>query len=214
MNSPISEILKTTVPFLAGFVTAIFAPSLRNWLTRPSLRMTFNPDFGEGAGFISLSPEQEGGSEKTYCVRAAVQNKSRFIARNCQAYLISIEYKGNHSAASRSTLGVGNAISPDGYQLLHQDPIPLRWAFVGVQPVDLPPKLKFHVDVFKVNNFKNQMVPQTQPQAVIWASNLTQKGWYRYTISMTGENINPVSTTVEVNWQGDFETFKPSSFRE
>lgn len=197
MTVELIALLTPIFSFLTGFLTAVFAEPVRKYFSKPILKVNFTPEFGEGTGFISLSPEKEDSKERAYYVRASVKNISRYIARNCRAYLVLIEYE----------------ISPNRYKIIHQDPIPLDWAFLGATQLDLLPKLKFHFDVFSVSNFEDRMVPRTRPLAVMWAISLSSPGRYRYTVSVAGENINPVSTSITFYWNGSFDSVTPDSFK-
>ena len=191
-----AEPLAPIASFLAGFVTAAFAEPFRKWLTRPRLRIDFRPEFGEGSGYISRTPEKEGSEEQAYYVRASIKNNSDTIAKSCRAYLVTIEYE----------------TAPGKWRVIHQDPIPLDWAFVGPTPMDLPPKVEFHFDVFSVSSFENRVTPRTTPPAAIWHVSLSREGRYRYTVTVAGENVNPVSAAIEFNWPGSFEEFGPNCF--
>ena len=197
MAAELTVLLTPVASFVAGFFTAVFAEPFRKWLTRPRLELAFQPIFGQGKNFISLTPEASDSQEKTYYVRASVQNKSRYIAKSCQAYLILIEYE----------MSAGN------YHIIHQDPIPLNWSFLGSRSLDILPKLKFYIDVFSVSSFENRMVPRTQPIAAIWGTNLSSNGTYRYTVSVAGENIDPILQTITFNWCGSFEEIEVRDFQ-
>jgi hypothetical protein len=100
------------------------------------------------------------------------------------------------------------------YEILHQDPIPLAWPFLGPIALDLPPKLRFFFDIVSVNNVENALTPQTTPKAVIWKTILNRPGGYRLTATLTGENIDPVSFWITLEWKGTFESFSENSIKE
>jgi hypothetical protein len=198
MTTELIALLTTVASFFVGFFTAVFAEPFRKWLTRPHLKVTFRPVFGEGTDYVSLSPEPEDPTEQAYYIRASVQNLSRYTAKNCRAYLVMIEYE----------------VALGKYRIIHQDPIPLDWAFLGPVQLDLLPKMRFHFDVFSVSNFEDRMVPRTRPPAAIWSKNLGSIGKYRYRVSVAGENINPVSTSITFYWGGSFNDVKPENFSD
>lgn len=187
----LAEMLTPIASYVAGFLSAAFAEPFHKWLTPPRLRIDFRPKLGNGTGHISLTPEREGSTELAYYVRVSIKNHSRTIAKSCRAYLETIEYKD----------------SLKEWEVIHQDPIPLDWAFVGPTSMDLPPKVEFHFDVFSVSSVTNRVTPRTTPRAVIWDTNLAPMGRYRYKVTVTGENVNPVSTTIEFDWRGSFHGF-------
>ncbi len=117
-------------------------------------------------------------------VRVKVKNDSRSTAKDCMAYLTKIERMNEHGH----------------YVTLHQDPLPLGWAFIGQIPRNLPPQIEFFFDVFSTKSFENRVIPETQPKALIWKSILTGNATYRFSVVVTGENVEPLATTVEVEW--------------
>lgn len=66
MDSEILQSLASIASFLAGFFTAVFAEPFRQWLSRPRLHLTFRPEFGEGTGYVSRTPEKDGTEEISY----------------------------------------------------------------------------------------------------------------------------------------------------
>jgi hypothetical protein len=196
MASQWLESLTPIASFLAGFITSAFAEPFRKWLVRPRLKLDFRHEFGEGTGYISRTPEREDSKEEAFYVRASVKNDSRTIAKNCRAYLLAIEREEN----------------PGQYRAIHQDPLPLDWAFIGPISMDLPPKVRFYFDVFSVSSFNVFVTPRTSPRAVTSPNSLSPVGRYRYTVTVAGESINPVPFQIEFDWGGSFEKFTPACF--
>lgn len=189
MSAELIDLLTPILPFLMGFLTAVFAEPFRKWLTQPRLKVWFKPKFGEGIGSISLTPERERRNGQKYFICALVKNLSRTIARNCRAYLIRIDYKSNQQ---------------EKYLVIHQDPIPLDWAFLGDVQLDLPPQLEFYFDVFSVSNFDDIMIPRTVVSSWIWTRTLIPTGQYRYTVGVAGESISPLTTSITFDWDSSF----------
>src|SRR5947209_4242810 len=71
--------------FLGGFVTALFAEPLRQWLYRPGLSLSF----GSSGDFITKTPEVSGGAKyDAFYIRLRVVNTSSRLAKACRAYLV------------------------------------------------------------------------------------------------------------------------------
>ena len=192
----IFEATKTIVTFILGFFTSVFAEPIRRWVLRPRLAVHFDNEPGEGLRCISKTPDSKVFHPDAvpdgfaYYVRVMVKNKSRSTAKDCRAYLTKIEKVGKW----------------DQYVTTHQDPLPLAWAFVGHSPISLPPRMEFFFDVFSTKSFDSRVIPMTNPQPMIWKKILTDKAKYKITVSVTGENVDPVTTTVEVEWS-DWNNF-------
>lgn len=193
------EFLSPIVSFVLGFITAAFAEPFQRWLARPTITLDFHPEVGQGSRYISRTPERpEDANMEAFYVRGSAVNQNRTIAKSCKVFLTLIEREGLSGR----------------YEILHQDPIPLAWSFLGPIALDLPPKLPFFFDIVSVNNVENELTPQTTPKAVIWKTILKPPGGYRLTTTLTGENIDPVSFWITLEWQGTFESFSEKSIKE
>jgi hypothetical protein len=193
------EFLSSIVSFVLGFITAAFAEPFQRWLARPRITLGFHREVGQGSRYISQTPERfEDANMGAFYVRGSAVNQNRTIAKSCKVFLTLIEREGSSSRD----------------EILHQDPIPLAWSFLGPIALDLPPKLPFFFDIVSVNNVENELTPQTTPKAVIWKTILKPPGGYRLTATLTGENIDPVSFWITLEWQGTFESFSEKSIKE
>jgi hypothetical protein len=193
------NVLEFLVSFVLGFITAAFAEPFQRWLARPRITLDFHREVGQGSRYISRTPERlEDTNMEAFYVRASAVNQNRTIAKSCKVFLTLIERKG----------------SSGRYEILHQDPIPVAWSFLGPIALDLPPKLPFFFDIVSVNNAENELTPQTTPKAVIWKTILNPPSRYRLTVTLTGENIGPVSFWITLEWQGSFESFSENSIKE
>jgi hypothetical protein len=106
--------LSSLLGFIGGFLTALFAEPLRQWLYRPRLSLSF----GSSGDFITKTPEVAGASKYEACyIRLKVVNLSSRLAKACRAYLVGIEKQ------------VDGAFRPEVYC----DSIQLAWAVRGDQ---------------------------------------------------------------------------------
>lgn len=193
------DFLSPIVSFALGFISAAFAEPFQRWLARPRITLDFHGGVGQGSRYISRTPEKrEDAYMQAFYVRGSAVNQNRTIAKSCKVFLTLIEREG----------------SSGRYEILHQDPIPLAWSFLGPIALGLPPNLPFFFDIVSVNNVDNELTPQTTPKAVIWKTNLNPQGVYRLTATVTGENIDPVSFWITLEWQGTFESFSKDPIKE
>jgi hypothetical protein len=186
------------VTFLLGFFSAVFAEPIRLWWFRPRLFLDFKPDFGAGSNYVAMSPDRtQGATEMSKYVRMSAYNKTRSIAKNCRAFLTRIEKETDQ----------------DTFKALHNDPLPLPWAYLGTAPVDIPAGIAFHFDVVAVFDSKNLLVPQTYPKPLIWESHMKEPGCYKFHVVLTGDNIRPVGRALSIKWGGSFDSITTDSFK-
>jgi len=196
------EWLGSVVGYILGFASAVAAEPVRQWLLRPQLEMEFDPRFGAGSRFISLTPERveiDGIQRRrqSMYVRMALRNKSTFLtARGCRAYLSRIDRR-----------------EADGnFRTIHSDPLPVPWAWLTTDPIDIHPEMRFFFDVLAVNDEENLIVPQTRPKPLIWDTTLKNPASYRFTMVVSAENGKPKQLTLGVEWNGRFELLQEDCF--
>src|SRR5262249_34537548 len=121
-------------------------------------------------------------------VRLRVSNERRFLAKNCRALLSDFRRYDNDQ---RSTL-------------LLADTLPLRWAYLGFQPIDLPGRTHFYVDLISaIQDRKHFSIElEAQPLALQNATNV--EGKYSFDVSVVGDNFDPVNRRVFLNWKRDW----------
>ena len=191
------DFLKIIVSFLLGSLSAVFAEPLRRWFFRARIRVDFDKTPGSGLNYLAITPAIVD-NQKSLAIYARAQhvtNTSKATAKQCRAYLCQIDFVGSQ-----------------GLQTLHHDPLPLKWSYVGVVPIDLPQGMSCHVDVVSVNNIHNRLVPQTDAQPVIWSEVLQATGRYRFTFMIAGDNFAPVTRSFEMDWPGLFQDVKEDCF--
>lgn len=130
-------------------------------------------------------------------VLAKCSSRIGVTASRCKPFLTKIE---------KLDPGMNN------YRELHHDPIPLNWAYVGDQAVDIHPKMEFYFDIVEVNSAQNLLMPQTTIAPVTWTALLREPGRYRFSVVLSGENIRPVQRTIEFEWKGSFDLLTENCF--
>ncbi len=189
----ILEFIAPIVSFTAGFFPSAFAEPFHRWLSRPILSLKFTPETGRGCRYVSRTPDKEGDAVRdAYYVRASVTNSGRRIARGCRAFLTMVEVRG---------------FQEDSWRTVHEDPLPLPWAFIGPTEQDIPPRLTFFFDVFHLISSDSHFWPSAKPRPLIWNEAFKTKGTYRLHVLVAGEDIVPSTLTITFQWGGTFDSF-------
>jgi hypothetical protein len=178
----------TTAALLAGLVVGIVADPLRQWLLRARLLAEFQDDDecvrDTPATFNTQMGQQQGRGTYT---RVRVKNAARFTARTCRPYLAKIEAQDEQGR----------------FSTLFSDTLPLTWAYLNFQPVDIPRGVWFFYDIFYTFPGTRYVIPETEPKPQIFAELLSRHRRYRFTTIVAGENVPPITTVLEVHWKGD-----------
>src|SRR5262249_7996720 len=126
-------------------------------------------------------------------IRVLAKCTSRFgvTANGCRPFLTKIERF---------------APALNDYKELHHDPLPLNWAYIGNQALDINPEMEFYFDVIEVNRNANLWRPQTTIAPQVWVELLREPGKYKFSVVLSGDNIKPVQQTVEFQWKGSFDS--------
>ncbi|NQT17771.1 MAG: hypothetical protein HQ582_33760 [Planctomycetes bacterium] len=193
------EIAKITITFVLGFCAAVFAEPIRRRLFRSAISLKFEPKIGFGRQCVSLTSTTQADVMAKYVrVLATCSSRIGVTARACQPFLTRIERVAPH------------------YCELHHDPIPLNWAYIGHQALDIHPQMAFYFDIVAVNSAENILRPQTTVDPMTWPTLLSQPGRYRFSVTLSGENIKRVpdsqSPMIEFEWGGSFDSLTEDCF--
>jgi hypothetical protein len=175
--------------FALGFVSAVFAEPLRQWLFRPRLALTFT-----GREDSITATRMTDGSGARY-VRVKVVNAKRRVAKSCKGFLIKVE-KRSYSGQFEDTNYV--------------DSIQLAWSCQGGddarKPLDLVHGISQYLDVVATsetsNSFALQMSPLPLRYEPLWSS---EQNTYRYTVQVSGDGVDPVQIRIVFSWKGDWQ---------
>ena len=192
-----SHVLDWLIPMVVGsalgYIAAVTAEPLRQWLFRPRLK----PEFGQGEEFITPTPVGSPyPSGKAFYVRIKVTNRRRIVARNCRAYLEAFE--------KRDTNGF---FRPTAYC----ESIQLAWSCrrTGEEfnPLDLPSGVTQFLDVLATGSGSQDFHPKLM--FVIWRYEplFKQTGVFRLTIRVTAENAYSETIKLILTWQGSWDHF-------
>lgn len=190
------ELLKMLSPmlgFISGFLTAVFAEPLRQWLYRPKLALSF----GSTSDFITRTPEVAGSSQhEAFYIRIKVVNSRSRLAKACRAYLVGVEKQGA-DGAFRPTI--------------YCDSIQLAWAVKGDQAygaVDLPRDVVQFVDVVSTRSISPHFKPEIRPLPMRYIGLFQENGVFRFRVQVSGDGVKPATVQLILNWSGTWDTFR------
>ena len=198
MAAELGALVPTLVGGAIGFAGAIFAEPLRRWIYSPKLLLSFE----DSTHYKTRTPEQATildpqrspvpihSTHEAEYVRIKVVNTSRPLAKECRAYLVGIEKK-----------------QADGRwgPTLYCDSIPLAWSCRedrAYEPIDLPNGVAQFIDLVTVRSISPEYKLEIKPLPLRYVGFLRDKGTFRFTVQVSGENVKPVFTRVQFTWGG------------
>jgi hypothetical protein len=183
------DVIGTVIGFILGAAGTLATERIRLWLNRPEIRIAFAPDehclrfthahVGNGARVFE--------TESKY-LRLRVSNERRFPAKNCRALLSDFRRYDN---GQNSTL-------------LLADTLPLRWAYLGFQPIDLPVRTHFYVDLISALQDRKHFTVELEAQPLVLQNATNAQGKYSFDVSVVGDNFDPVNLRVFLDWKRDW----------
>ncbi len=181
--------LGTVASLVIGLFLGLVTEPFRLWLLRPIVVATFTRD----EHCLRETPVRVTAAEAVFSsyakvVRFFVRNTRRFVAKSCRSYLSSIEQR----AADGS------------YSLIFADRLPLTWAYIGADAIDIPGHFGLYCDLAASSEADKRLSVHTQPRPELFGTLLREKATYRFTVIVTGANINPVTIQICIDWKGDW----------
>lgn len=177
------EILNTSLSFILGFITAIFADPIKKWLEKIKLSLSFEPS-------IDIITTPDGDGKQAIYVRVKVSNhiNSRY-ARQIAPYLVLIERK---------------LADEQSFKTIFDTPLILAWSYRGhVGTIDLPPKMWAYFDVVKFDGDHHYPLPATIHKPLLWKTNLGHFATYRLTFCVSSENTKQIlKKQLTFKWTG------------
>jgi len=175
---------------LIAFLTALFVEPIKRFLLRPKMNVEFKKDTT-----CICKTTTANGSTSVY-IRVRVNNASTVIAQKCKAYLVSVER------------GVDSDFAPTFYC----ESMPLAWSCQSpgkeYDSLDIPKGVNQYIDLIETNsNFGQQIIPKIMVIPFRYIDLFKDKGKYRFTVLLTGENVEPVYIKVVFDWQGVWDQF-------
>ena len=184
--------LASILGFVAGFLSAVFAEPIRQWLYRPKLSL----EFLHNDHFVTTTDEGSPPTHQAKYVRVRASNLSARAAKGCRAYLVGLQRRGPGGAWEATE---------------YCDCLQLAWSArpgASHDALDLAAGTPFFIDV----------VSTRQPsQAFAWSAMFTPyrvqhlfrtPGTYLFTILVTGDNVKPAKLSVSFKWTGVWDQFE------
>jgi hypothetical protein len=196
-------IVSTIIGALLGFAAAIFVEPIKRWLYRPKLVASF----GDSAEFQTQTKERQILKDPTdptkqiimdhtaNYIRVKIINTKSMLAKGCRAYLTKIEKRNKDGNFSDT---------------IYCDSIPLAWSCRDnqrFQPLDLPIGVNQFIDLVSMREFSDSFHIELQIHPYRYESLYQEKGYFRFTIQISGENVKPVFIKVDFVWDGSWDTY-------
>jgi len=189
------------ITLISGFLIAVFAEPLRRKLYKPVLSIWIE-DSADCIYKTSLPAILNGinvmGSDGIY-IRAKVKNEKKNIAKKCRAFLVNIEKKQENKFQSTT----------------YCDSIPLAWSCHMInndncEPIDIPHGVVQYLDILSMSRGRREFYPAIIDTHLSYRyKNLFEEtGTFRFTIHLTGENVEPQTLKLILEWNGVWDQFK------
>ena len=181
----ISYVVSVAIGLLLGVVTE----PLRLWLLRPKLTASFTADEHclRQTPVVGNTPQGEIHSTAKVA-RFLVRNEARFAAKNSRGYLTQIE--------KRNTDG--------SFTIEFADRLPLRWSYIGAEPVDIPGQTQLYCDVAGASQIQPSLNPYTEPGAQLFHEIFAEHAVYRFSVIVTADNVRPITLQILIDWKGNW----------
>ncbi len=191
---------------MLAVVVALIAPFLRQWILKPKLRLSFEPEMP----YVRKSTDKGRGiapPDYWFYARLMVANQGNYVANQVEVYVNEVKKEGQ----------------PGQYELIGCDPGALKWANVGQRTLSqLPPKAQMLVDFGHIvdpvyrSTHVGEQVDEDDPMRTLFTLDIqvTQKtkehilepGRYMITLHCQAANAKPHRQVVELDLDsyGDF----------
>ncbi len=184
--------LPSVLGFILGFLSAVFAEPVRQWLYRPRLLLSF----GSSSDFVTPTPETAGGRQyEAFYIRLKVVNSRSRLAKACRAYLVRVEKQ------------VDGEFKPTMYC----DSMQLAWSARGDEAftaIDLPRDVPQFVDIVSTRSIFHTFAPAIRLVPFRYKELFEETGVFRFRVQVSGDGVDPVSDQVILHWEGTWNKFR------
>jgi hypothetical protein len=183
---------------VGGIAGPLVLEAMRQWIFRAKIKLSFRPD-NECISRTTEGPKTMDPGPRAVYVRMKVVNDNWRMAKNCKAYLVRIEKQDDQGRYVPT-------VYCDGMQLCWSAKSSEEKALEGV---DLPKDVPQFVDVISVR--ENSMDFQAEVGGIRLYRHETlwrEKGTFRATVSVGGDNLRPAEEQICFSWDGNVETLK------
>jgi len=189
------KVLELSVPVLAGGMVALLAERVGRWMFSPTVRVDF--DSSENPAYFAITPE--GGTKQgnmSAWVRVRVRNIRGATARGCRGYLAKVEEWDENERKFK--------------QGWYFDISQLAWSSrlnLAYDPVDLPRGIDQFLDVVSSRGYTAhpQFRVETQFKPLREIALGMEKGLFRFTIVVAGDNFKPRTFQLRYRWTGRWQ---------
>lgn len=179
----------TAVGFVLGVVSTLFTERINLWLNRPGIHVSFQPD------------EQ--------CLRetnAQVNDGTRIFLTESKFLRIKVSNRRRHPAKGcRCLITAIRRVSPDGSETILGDTLPLRWAYLGFQPIDIPAGTTFYADILSTLQSNRHFTIELEAQPLLLQQATTVAAMYIVDVAVVGDNFDPVALRIHFDWKQDWD---------
>lgn len=181
---------------LIGFTSALLAPiiiiPIKYIFFGPKIKLKFNNDD------YAYKTEIKRKNNTVHFIRAEVINTGSGIAKQCRPYLVKVQKMNSNGK-----------FEPTNFK----DSLQLSWAAKNEEedkykPLDLSKNISQFINVIVITEPSEYKV-QVQEDLYSYKKLLGgEKGTFKYTIQVSGDNVKPVLINIISEWDGNWDTFK------
>jgi hypothetical protein len=188
-----------------GALIALYLPFFRRLIWGPKLSLFFDKNID---GCIAKTPIElimtngERIETEGYYIRVMVKNEKYLLARDCRAFLVNIEKKEEDNKF---------------HSTVYYDSIQAQWACrsgQGFSGIDLPRGLNQFIDVIGTIKDNPNIDLKIDSKIFLHRPLLSEIGTFRYTIQVSGNELNPVKIKFIFKWNGKWDDFDVDIDRE
>jgi hypothetical protein len=208
MCTPSATTWTSLLAFLVGVATAIFAPLITRWVSRPVLQVSFEPETCDKTTPTQVKNLATGKEKESLgrWVRVRVRTKNSWlrsrIAKGCRAHLINVEIEQE------------NRFRPSGFV----DTLRLQWSSKPpdevLRPLDIPSDVAQFVDVLAADrNTPGSYSLQTGGFLPFYCQHLFdgRPTALRLTVLVTSDDAKAGRARFVFRWTGAWDTFEASA---
>ena len=200
-------LVDTIIGAVLGFGVAIVVEPIKNWFYGPRLEVSFgdSPEFQTKTYEHRITKSAEDPNKelinyyKASYIRIKVTNTKAALAKGCRAYLVKVERQNDDC---------------NFCETIYCDSIPLAWSCRGDQrflPVDIPKGVNQFVDLISTRETSNNYKTEIQFSPYRYSELFKENGIFRFTVQVSGENVDPVFIKVVFDWDGSWDKYSCKS---
>ena len=189
-------------------IIALYLPVIRRFVMGPKLELYFGNNIegcvaktpikgirpgNKGEEFTEVKKDYWEVTSLGYYIRVKVCNRKSVLAKECRAFLINIE-KSDENGNFTPTI--------------YCDSIQLQWACrsgQGFNGIDLAKGVNQFIDVLSTQKDNVIIYPKIEMMPFRYEKLFRENGTFRFTIQVSGNEVQPVSLRFIINWKGKWD---------